>query len=537
MYRKHFSTRQTPQRERARADQVRNDAGGYVWAVDDMTRARRFLILGAFATYYASQRTMVRENAEALIRALEADGLAVVEMIRDVSERGLAPKNEPAIFALAAALAARDVATRRAAEAVFTRVVRTGTHLFQAAHYLEGFRGWGRVARRTFARWYLSQPTARLAYQVLKYQGRAVEEGVRASRWTHRDILRLCHARAEDAARNAILRYAVRGELPADAPDSDEGVALIRVYERMKAATSEQEVVDLIREHGLTWELVPGQWLGSAEVWRALLPNLPLTALIRNLARLTALGVLKPLSDEVEQVAARLTDAEALKRARVHPLQVLIAQRTYSRGRGMRGQLRWDPVGRIVSALEAAFELAFGAVEPAGKRFLLALDVSASMGWGSVAGAPITPAEASAALALVRARTEPRAHVMGFAHEFRPLPIGPRSSLGEAIEATREQNFGGTDCALPMLWALENGVQVDTFVVYTDSETWFGKVHPFQALQRYRERTGIPARLVVVAMTSNGFSIADPNDPGMLDVVGFDASVPSTITAFARGEI
>ena len=60
-------------------------------------------------------------------------------------------------------------------------------------------------------------------------------------------------------------------------------------------------------------------------------------------------------------------------------------------------------------------------------------------------------------------------------------------------------------------------------------------VHPHQALRRYRERSGIDARLIVVAMTSTGFSIADPDDAGMLDVVGFDAAVPGLITGFARG--
>ncbi len=72
-----------------------------------------------------------------------------------------------------------------------------------------------------------------------------------------------------------------------------------------------------------------------------------------------------------------------------------------------------------------------------------------------------------------------------------------------------------------MLWALENDVEADAFVIYTDSETWAGAIHPVEALARYRQKTGIPARLIVVGMTSNGFSIADPNDAGMLDVVGF----------------
>ena len=94
---------------------------------------------------------------------------------------------------------------------------------------------------------------------------------------------------------------------------------------------------------------------------------------------------------------------------------------------------------------------------------------------------------------------------------------------------------GGTDCALPMLYAAEQGLEVDAFVIYTDNETWAGKIHPHQALRRYRERSGIDARLIVVAMTSTGFSIADPDDAGMLDVVGFDAAVPGLIAGFARG--
>ena len=35
-------------------------------------------------------------------------------------------------------------------------------------------------------------------------------------------------------------------------------------------------------------------------------------------------------------------------------------------------------------------------------------------------------------------------------------------------------------------------------------------------------------------MTSNGFTLADPNDRGMLDVVGFDTTVPAVIANFVR---
>jgi 60 kDa SS-A/Ro ribonucleoprotein len=161
-----------------------------------------------------------------------------------------------------------------------------------------------------------------------------------------------------------------------------------------------------------------------------------------------------------------------------------------------------------------------------------------------IAGIPLTAREASAALALVQLATEPGSSAVGFAAgadgawdppAIKPLPISPRRRLDDALRVVDEMPMGGTDCAQPMLYALANGLEIDTFVVYTDNETWHGEVHPHQALREYRERTGIPARLVVVGMTATEFSIADPSDAGMLDVAGFDAGVPSLISQFARG--
>ena len=81
------------------------------------------------------------------------------------------------------------------------------------------------------------------------------------------------------------------------------------------------------------------------------------------------------------------------------------------------------------------------------------------------------------------------------------LAISPRQRLDDALRVTAGLPFGPTDCALPMQWALREGRAVDTFVVYTDNETWHGSEHPHQALRRYRQATGIPARLVAVSYT------------------------------------
>jgi 60 kDa SS-A/Ro ribonucleoprotein len=283
--------------------------------------------------------------------------------------------------------------------------------------------------------------------------------------------------------------------------------------------------------------MLPDAALNSPLVWLALLNNgIPQTALMRQLPRLTRLGVIGPMAAGTPIVTAQLTDAERLRKARVHPVNILVALRTYASGHGARSQSEWTPVPQITDALDAAFYAAYGAVEPAGKRTMLALDISGSMGC-SAAGLALTAREASAALALVTAATEPATVITGFSHSLIPLNISPRQRLDDAIRAISNLPFGGTDCSLPMVWAKANKVEIDHFSVYTDNETWAGTIHPHQALREYREKTGIPARMSVVGMTATDFTIADPDDPGTLDVAGFDSAVPSLLADFARGDI
>jgi 60 kDa SS-A/Ro ribonucleoprotein len=267
---------------------------------------------------------------------------------------------------------------------------------------------------------------------------------------------------------------------------------------------------------------------------------------------MTKSGLVKPNSDAAKTIVDRLTNAEILRKARVHPISVLSALRVYPLGYGLKGQAtrygytyfpqpkapEWTPVPRILDALDTAFELAFKHIEPTNKRTLLALDVSGSMSGGMIAGVPgLTPRDGSAAMAMVTMRTEPHYDVVAFQQNLVPLAISAKMRLDDVIKATSNLPFGGTDCSQPMLYALKHKLKVDTFVVYTDSETWAGAMHPVQALRDYRQKTGIGARLIVVGMVSNGFTIADPDDAGMLDVVGFDASAPAVMADFARGEV
>ena len=525
-----------PQSEPLDERQVANSAGGHSYPVDDMTRLRRFLILGSEGgSYYADERKLTLENAAAVKRCIENDGPKAVYEIAYISRHGQAPKVGPPLFALAMAATYGHLGTRELAFGYLSQMARTGSQLQMFIDYIGNMRGWGRSLRRAVGKWYTDKDIEQAVYQAVKYRQRY--------NWTHRDLLRKAHPKAGSSTFNDFFAWITKGTMPSNDPN----FALIHAYEQAKTADPKFLAL-LIRAYNMTWEMVPSEQLDKPEVWEALAEHMPLTALIRNLATLTRVGAIAPMKSA--WVCKRLNPiARTEDFARIHPINVLSALLTYRRGKGARGHHTWTPVPQVVDALDQAFDQSFATAPQTNQRFYLGIDVSGSMGSGEVAGVPgLTPRMAAAAMTMAIARREPNYYVAGFAAggpgsfyygvrrqspAMAPLSITATDSLADAMHKTQGLDFGATDCALPMLDALEKKIPVDCFVILTDSETWAGPVHPTEALRKYRQEMGIPAKLVVVAMVANEYSIADPEDAGMLDVVGFDSAAPALIADFA----
>jgi len=450
-----------------------------------------------------------------------------------------------------------DAQAKAHAFANLDKVCRIGTHLFHFAEYVNAMRGWGRGLRNAVGHWYVDRGADDLAHQAVKYQQR---DG-----WSHGDLLRLAHPKAPSDQHDAVFRWMLSGadslgerEVKRKVRGEDRIAKyaavtrlpkFIEAFERVKKTSSIAEVVKLIDEFDLPREAIPTQWLNEAVVWGALLEHMPMTATIRNLGKMTSLGLLTPFSDAKRLIVRKLRDETALKRARIHPLAVLVAQKIYAQGHGDKGALKWSPVSAVMDALDEAFYATFQNVEPCGKPVLLALDVSGSMAGSMIAGSCISAREASAAMALITAATEPEREIIAFSAPARGgyggmhgggepgitrVNLSPRMRLADVIKVIAAIPMGGTDCALPMVWAARNKLNVAGFISYTDSETWAGNIHPAQALRQYRSEFVGDAKAVVVGMTSNGFTLADPNDRGMLDVVGFNTSAPAVISDFVR---
>jgi 60 kDa SS-A/Ro ribonucleoprotein len=280
------------------AGQVKMRSGGYGWAVDDWMRLDRFLILGTEGgTYYVRECKLTTESAEAVLRCIQLDGQRVVARIIEISAAGRAPKNDPALFALAMCAKLGDEATKAAAYKALSKVARIGTHLFHFCEYAKAFGGLGGNGfKRALARWYTDKDAGRLALQAVKYQQR---DG-----WSHRDVLRLSHPVAKGEQHQAIFEWMVKG-WQGDVDSIDDVPSHLRLlwaFEKAKTTDKVATIVKLITDHRLPHECVPNDFKQYAEVWEALLQGMPVGAMLRNLNKLTAVGLLTNTSSATKRV-------------------------------------------------------------------------------------------------------------------------------------------------------------------------------------------------------------------------------------------
>jgi 60 kDa SS-A/Ro ribonucleoprotein len=527
----------TPQTKRTpgRTDEVKNNAGGFVFKVDDKSRLERFLILGTDkGTYYVGETDLTKQNVDVLNRVMKQDIDLYVRTIVEVSSQGRALKNDPAIFALAYAMASNDVKDKAKVRAAVPLVARTSTHLYRYGKFVDALGGWGRAKRQSIADWYESKDASDLSYQAVKYRQR---DG-----WTHRDLFRLSHPKGIDQyVGNFILGKESDVVATFDGPDYIPG------FKVLQAAKSEKELLDALEQFPyMPWEAIPTQFLKNVKVWMTLFyqGSLRGQALVRNVTRLARIGAFDDMVFAADY-AARLADVEMIRKTRLHPINFLNAAVVHQEGqidRKSQGywstgrNKNWTTNGRILDALNEGFHLAFKAVEPANKRTLVATDVSGSMSQNAI-GLDLSCAQVSAAVSMTVARTEPYSNIVGFSSNIIDLGITAKSSLADAMNKVNQWNFGSTNASAAIEYAIRNKIEVDTFVIITDNETYGGRRKPFQALKDYRQKTGRDARLAVLGVASTDFTIADPTDRGMMDFVGFDSNAPKALADFSAGRI
>lgn len=524
--------RQTPQSQPLpgrEAEMIQGRSGGWMFDAGIWAMLRRCLLVGtAQSTYYAGKRELTEDFMSTVKDAIATDPSRVAAEILYASD-GRAINNSAPLFALVLLSMGEAREAKNAFREIFPQVVRTGSHFYEWLGYTKALRGFGKVVREAGKTWLSREDVKGLAYQLLKYQQR---QG-----FAHRDALRLFHVKPPTADHNQLFQWVTQGwaDLPEAIPS--EALAQIWWYEWLKRHPEQTHTA--IAAGRLTHEMAAPVGKMDKQAWQLLFNDMPIGALLRNLGSLTELGVLR--ADEAANLArveAVLNDAERLRKGRIHPIDVLKALKTYQSGGTLgRSQKTWTAVPRIVDILEKAVELSFDVVEPTGKVFMHAVDVSGSMAWTQVSSVGLSCCEIATAMALVTAKAEYNYVIRGFATEFRDLGISRRDSFSTALAKASNQNFGGTDASVAYDWMIKQKFKADIICFWTDSESWAGQRHPSEALAEYRQKVNPEAKAVYITLAPYQITLVDPKDPLSWDLGGFDPGTPRIIQMLATGEL
>jgi 60 kDa SS-A/Ro ribonucleoprotein len=340
----------------------------------------------------------------------------------------------------------------------------------------------------------------------------------------------------------------------------DELVPMVARYKAAQEAVTPEQAIAAVREHSTPWEWLPSRFLSNPDVWEALIETVGITALMRNLARMSRIGTLPAIGGvTTERVVSRLTNTDAVQRGRIHPMTAWLAQQTYMSGSSQphlrKPPTRWQPNPRIGAALSKTMQAGFATALKCGKNIAQFVDASGSMQSGLVLanGSRVGDAyQTACTVAAIMAKIEPNLVTLdfdsttsfGWALRTRREASGyvkggpgvyqsritPETDLSDIH--TWRPHGGGTDLSLPFQWAIAHKVNVDGFVIYTDDETWAGRQHPTEALTAYRAAHNPQAKVAVVTLTPAGHTIGDPQDPGVINIAGMDASLPQVLTGW-----
>jgi len=597
---------------------TKNSAGGFTYTVSDEESINRILILGTNSNSYYSSATKLTADAITAVKRMvdEGKGEMILTHLLDVYESGRAPKQDPTFFVLALLTQGTMPDAVRLEAYKIVAKLRTFSQLYtwvgMRKELGEGKKGFGRGVRKTMFSMFNSRTGLQLAHQSTKYPSRKFGN----ESWSIGNIIDCAHipSNALSADAQLVVVYVVKGLEKAEEAflkhATDEKCIAVMNYLRavgaVKSATCTPDTaIQLIRQYHLPREVLSTHLLNAIEVWHSLLyttsvgeggkvvrrVTMPITALIRNLGVMASRGL---FDDEsvAQLVADHLNNVHVLRGGRVHPVALLVAKLTFDAGEGVKGKLSWTVNTTISEALESAFYVAFGTIEGTGKRILHAVDCSGSMTSPACAVPYLTACQAVGTLVMEAVHRETRyfeqktkyvdpmnstsvdptkatpddfvvptyvqdVHLFNHNTTSKFVTITAQHKLHE-VTTMLQSSFGTTDCALPMICALEkfktsNGKQglYDLFIIYTDNETYYGNIHPSEALEKYNSVTGLMAKMIVVATTPSSSSIGyggyrhccvDPTDPRnrtpfALNIVGFDLNAPTLIKNFASGQL
>ena len=481
------------------------------------------LTTGTFEpTYYASD-AQISSAAVALFRKFaDTDPHFLAQAIIYARTQGLlrlAPITALAVLSISEHPDAKELFRR-----AFPRVIQTPGDLqdFVLLCRQKTIRGMGKTVTRAADRWL----AAMSEYHAIKY-------GAESQEMSLHDIYRLTRPRLSGQA-NAIARWIVKGE-------ADEMVVpQIAGYERFKRLAREQEaeptpereqeMLHLIEEHRLPWEVVTAQVAGSTAVWTAMLYQMPYMALLRNLNNLIKYGVTKD-DQALAYITATLADPQRVVSSKQLPFRFYSAVKALQKQAG-------SEVEAIRAAVDVALEQSFANMPDLGARVLIANDISGSMQSNPSARSDMTMAEIAGVFAAAAFKKAEAGEIISFDDEAHPRKIRKSERITDIVRKI-SAIMGGTNLSAPLEYAFRHNREYDVAIFLTDSESWVDHLTRHRGsldlIREYKQRVNPHLICFFVQLVPYRHAVVPPDEPGCYYLYGWNASMLSFIALMARG--
>lgn len=502
--------------------QVKNSEGLFVFEVTPETLLTRFLVLGTTSpTFYQNAQELTESALDALAVTISDNSGWVISHTKKMVHQKRVIRKSPALFLMAFMSNHVNPDVRVEALKAGMGFAKTGSQLLEFVSYIKLFRSFGRSVKKAISEWYLSRSAEEVLFQANKYPSRYG--------FSHRDLLRITHPTPKTSEMNDAFKYIVSGEHPFTLPTKYRYRDSINDIDPA-TVEAERAVEAMVNHHKMPREMLPSQLLSKDYTWEILFKaGMPQNALLRNLGTLASKGVFDRPSN-VEVLIERLNG----DMGNVHPWDAFVTRMIYATGAGLRGNNTWKADDRIVDALDELFTRSFTSFKPNGKRKLIAIDISLSMGGGRVADHE-RPFKLAAATAYIMKKAEPNADVFTFKDYVLYVPEEAFNySLSDFISMIK-QNLGGPTHAHDVVGhasqhAINKGTNkilnpdmYEEIIFLTDNEA-NGKEHTWELLDLYRKEHVLNCKFVSVAFAPNNFSLANPKDPLSMDFCGFDSA-------------
>lgn len=334
------------------------------------------------------------------------------------------------------------------------------------------------------------------------------------------DVVKMVHPQPAEPWRAAFFGWLLGRPFELDA--LPEPVRAFELYKR--GMTSELPDVPFLMLTSLP--------LGTAE-WTRLAQGMSWQALRMNLNTLARHGVLNDAA-VVGQLAQRLGDAGAVRRAKAFPYQLLMA---------------WKAATGLPRALEEALQNALEAslrnVPELSGRIVVCPDVSGSMhspatGFRQGSASAVRCIDIAALVGAALLRRNPHARILPFEQQVVDLRLNARDSVMTNAMKLAGVGGGGTCCSAPLARLNSEKASVDLVVFVSDNESWVDHRRT-GASQLMREWAALKqrnpaAKLVCIDIQPNATTqAAEAGD--ILNIGGFSDEVFTLLGVFARGEM